>query len=102
MNVSVPYEARAAFFCLEPGPTLFGRSRRLWDLRLPEPEPPKKVAAPQHCQAVPHPPSPEKNLLCGTAGNIVLLHIIVIDLSYRVFQMIKHTCLLARAVLPDR
>ena len=88
---------------MEPEPNQFGRSRsRLRDLRLPEPEPPKKVAAPQHCQAVPHPPSPEKNLLCGTAGNIVLLHIIVIDLSYRVFQMFKHTCLLARAVLPDR
>ena len=36
----------AGFFCLEP--TQFGRSRsRLRDLGLPEP--PKKVAAPQHC-----------------------------------------------------
>ena len=39
----------AAFFCLEPEPTQSGRSRsRLRDLGLPEPEPPKKVAAPQH------------------------------------------------------
>ena len=40
--------AGAAFFGLEPEPTQFGR-RRLQDLGLPEPEPPKKVAAPQHC-----------------------------------------------------
>ena len=33
----------AAFFCLEPEPTQFGRNRsRLRDLGLPEPEPPKK------------------------------------------------------------
>ena len=37
----------AAFFCLVPEPTQFGWSR-LWDLGLPEPEPPKKVVAPQH------------------------------------------------------
>ena len=44
------YGAGAAFFCLEPEPTQFGRSRsRLRDLELPEPEPPKKVADPQHC-----------------------------------------------------
>ena len=43
------YGAGAAFFCLEPEPTQFGRSRsRLRDLGLPEPGPPKKVAAPQH------------------------------------------------------
>ena len=43
------YGAGAAFFCLEP--TQVGRSRsRLRDLGdlEPEPEPPKKVAAPQH------------------------------------------------------
>ena len=38
------------FFCLEPEPTQFSRVRsRLRDLGLPEPEPPEKVAAPQHC-----------------------------------------------------
>ena len=38
-----------AFFCLEPEPTQVGRSRsRLRDLDHPEPEPPKKVAAPHH------------------------------------------------------
>ena len=36
------------FFCLEPEPTQVGWSR-LRDLRHLEPEPPKKVAAPQHC-----------------------------------------------------
>ena len=41
-------EQEPPFFCLEPEPTQFGRSR-LRDLGLPEPEPPKKVAAPQHC-----------------------------------------------------
>ena len=44
----------AASFCLEPEPwpTKVGRSRsmsRLRDLGRQEPEPPKKVAAPQHC-----------------------------------------------------
>ena len=52
------YGAGAAFFCLEPEPepTQVGRSRSwsrlrdLGDLELePEQEPPKKVAAPQHC-----------------------------------------------------
>ncbi len=46
------YGAGAAFFCLEPEPepTQVGRSRsRLRDLSDLEPEPPKKVAAPQHC-----------------------------------------------------
>ena len=46
------YGAGAAFFCLEPEPTQVGRSRsRLRDLghQELEPEPPKKVAAPQHC-----------------------------------------------------
>ena len=44
-----PEPPGAAIFCLEPEPTQFGRSRsRLQDLGLPEPEPPKKVAAPQH------------------------------------------------------
>ena len=33
-------------FCRESEPTQFGRLR---ELRLPEPEPPKKVTAPQHC-----------------------------------------------------
>ena len=45
------YEAGAAFFTLEPEPELtqVGRSRsRLRDLGHLEPEPPKKVAAPQH------------------------------------------------------
>ena len=33
---------------MEPEPTQFGRSwSQLWDLGLSEPEPPKKVAAPQ-------------------------------------------------------
>ena len=36
------------FFCLEPEPTQVGWSR-LRDLRHLEPEPPKKVTAPQHC-----------------------------------------------------
>ena len=41
------YGAGAASFCLEPEPTQVGRSRsRLRDLG--HPEPPKKVAAPQH------------------------------------------------------
>ena len=41
--------AGAAFFCLEPEPTQFGRSRsQLWDLGHPETEPHKKVAAPRH------------------------------------------------------
>ena len=45
------YGAGAASFCLEPEPIQVGRSRsRLRDLGHldPEPEPPKKVAAPQH------------------------------------------------------
>ena len=43
------YGAGAAFFCLEPEPTQVDRSRsRLRDLGRLEPEPPKKVAAPQH------------------------------------------------------
>ena len=43
------YGAAAAFFCLEPEPTQFSQGRsRPQGLRLPEPEPPKKVAAPQH------------------------------------------------------
>ena len=42
------YGAGAASFCLEPEPTQVGRSR-LQDLGHQEPEPPKKVAAPQHC-----------------------------------------------------
>ena len=42
----------SAFSDLEPDLTQFGRSRlRLRDLALPEPEPPKKVASPQHCSA---------------------------------------------------
>ena len=41
--------AGTAFFCLEPEPALFGRSRsRLREFGHPEPEQPKKVAAPQH------------------------------------------------------
>ena len=47
------YGAGAAFFCLEPEPTpsRSGRSRsRLRALGHLEPEPPKKVAAPQHCK----------------------------------------------------
>ena len=44
-----PEPPGAAFFCLEPEPTQVGRSRsRLRDLGDLEPEPPKKVAAPQH------------------------------------------------------
>ena len=42
----------AASFCLEPEPTKVDRSRslsRLRDLGHQEPEPPKTVAAPQHC-----------------------------------------------------
>ena len=45
-----PEPPGAAFFCLEP--TQVGRSRsrsRLLNLGHPEPEPPQKVAAPQHC-----------------------------------------------------
>ena len=43
------WEPEPLFFARrEPEPTQFGRSR-LRDLGLPEPEPPKKVAAPQHC-----------------------------------------------------
>ena len=39
----------AALFCLEPEPTQVGRSQsRLRDLGHLEPEPPKKVATPQH------------------------------------------------------
>ena len=46
--------AWSAFFCLEPEPTQIGQSRsRLLDLGLPEP--PNKVAAPQH-YLTPHPP----------------------------------------------
>ena len=42
-------EPEPPFFCLEPEPTQEGRSRiRLRDLGHPGPEPPKKVAAPQH------------------------------------------------------
>ena len=45
-----PEPPGAAFFCLELEPTQVGRSRsRLRDLGHLEPEPPKKVAAPQHC-----------------------------------------------------
>ena len=48
-----PEPPGAAFFCLEPEPepTQVGRSRsrsQLRDLGQLEPEPPKKVAAPQH------------------------------------------------------
>ena len=44
-----PEPQGAAFFTLEPEPTQVGRSRsRLRDLGHLEPEPPKKVAAPQH------------------------------------------------------
>ena len=44
-----PEPPGAASFCLEPEPTQVGRSRsRLRDLGNQEPEPPKKVAAPQH------------------------------------------------------
>ena len=43
----MPDPLGAALFCLEP--TQFGRSRsRHQDLGLPEPEPLKKEAAPQH------------------------------------------------------
>ena len=45
-----PEPPGAASFCLEPEPTQVGRSRSwLRDLGYQEPEPPKKVAAPQHC-----------------------------------------------------
>ena len=45
-----PEPPGAASFCLEPELTQVGWSRsRLWDLGIQEPEPPKKVAAPQHC-----------------------------------------------------
>ena len=46
------YGAGAAFFNLEPEPTQVGWSRswsRLQGLGHLEPEPPKKLAAPQHC-----------------------------------------------------
>ena len=47
------YGAGAAFFCLEPEPTQVGRSRsQLRDLGQSESEPPKKVAAPQHCHTM--------------------------------------------------
>ena len=49
------FEAGAALFCLEPEPTHFVRIR-LRDLGLPEP--PKEVAAPQHC--LKHMSSPHK------------------------------------------
>ena len=43
------YGAGAAFYGLELEPAQFGRGwSRLWDLRLTEPELPKKVVAPQH------------------------------------------------------
>ena len=46
-----PEPPGAASFCLEAEPTQVGRSRsRLWDLG--HPEPPKKVAAPQHWELV--------------------------------------------------
>ena len=52
----VPEPPGAASFCLEPEPIQVGRSRSrlrdLGDLEL-EPEPPKKVAAPQHCAIEP-------------------------------------------------
>ena len=49
-----PEPPGALFFCLEPEPTQIGQSRsRLLDLGLPEP--PNKVAAPQH-YLTPHPP----------------------------------------------
>ena len=55
------YGAGAAYFCLEPEPTQVGRSRiRLRDLGHPEPEAPKKVAAPQHCV------NQSCNCYCGT------------------------------------
>ena len=42
-------------FLPEPEPTQFGRSwSRLRDFGLPEPEPPKKVAAPEHCFSSKH------------------------------------------------
>ena len=42
--------AWSPLFCLEPEPNQVGQNRsRLRDLGLPEPEPPKKVVAPQHC-----------------------------------------------------
>ena len=88
------YGAGAAYFCLEPesapGPQTSGAGAA------------QKSGGSATLSSGSTPPFPRKNLLCGTAGNIVLLHIIVIDLSYRVFKMFKHTCLLARAVLPDR
>ena len=47
--------AGAALFCLESEPTQFGRSRsRLRDFGLPNPEPPQKVATPQHCPEIPY------------------------------------------------
>ena len=47
-NVSVWSRSRLELFLPGTEPTNSGRSR-LRDLGLPEPEPPKKVAAPQHC-----------------------------------------------------
>ena len=44
------YGSGVASFCLEPELTQVGRSQsRLQDLGHQEPEPPKKVVAPQHC-----------------------------------------------------
>ena len=43
------YGSGATFFCLVMEPTQFNRSRsHIRDLELPEPEPSKQVAAPQH------------------------------------------------------
>ena len=49
-----PEPPGAASFCLELELTQVGRSRSwLRDLGHQEPEPPKKVAAPQHCGVYP-------------------------------------------------
>ena len=55
------YGAGAAFLCLEPEPTQFGRSwSRLQDLGIP----PKKVPAPQHWLKDPY-HEPEKKMRWG-------------------------------------
>ena len=51
---------------MEPEPTQFSQSRsRLRDLGLPEPEPPKKVAALQHWLPVPNIFKNDKQLFFG-------------------------------------
>ena len=91
----------AASFCLEPEPTQVGRSRsRLRDLGHQEPEPPKKVAAPQHCFRVADITTP-RSLSSTVVSRTVLFMLysyclflgpICINLHFWTLKAIPHRC----------